>query len=130
MCSPQRKPGVRPRHHYYSGIESDEDLVGNPPSAASNQASSIRGRPMTRGGRRGRSNARSRGVHHQIDLDETPQDSLVSPLCRTRHPAMTEGRSSIANGKERLERLISKNLLKELVQFVRQWGHMCSQRKA
>ena len=46
---------------------------------------------MTRGGRRGRSNAPSRGVHHQTDLDETPHDSSVSPLCRTRHPTMTEG---------------------------------------
>ena len=47
----------RNQHHYYSGTESDEDLVGNPPSVASSWASSIRGRPMTRGGR---SNAPSR----------------------------------------------------------------------
>ena len=28
----------RDRHHYYSGTESDEDLVGNPPSVASSWA--------------------------------------------------------------------------------------------
>ena len=88
------------QHHYYSGTESDEDLVGNPPSVASSRASSIRGRPMTRGGRRGRSNAPSRGVHHQTDLDETPHDSSVSPPHRTRHPAVTEGRPSEANEKK------------------------------
>ena len=32
-------------HHYYLGTGSDEDLVGNPPSVANSQASSIRGRP-------------------------------------------------------------------------------------
>ena len=37
----------RSQHHYYSGTESDEDLVGNPPSAASSWACSRRGRPMT-----------------------------------------------------------------------------------
>ena len=110
------------QHHYYSGTESDEDLVGNPPSVASSQASSIRGRPMTRGGRRGRSNAPSRSAYQQTDLDETPHDSSVSPPHRTRHPAMIEGRPSNANEKERPERLISKTLLKELVQFVRQWS--------
>ena len=30
------------QHHYYSETESDEDLVGNPPSAASSQASSFK----------------------------------------------------------------------------------------
>ena len=67
------------QHHYYSGTESDEDLVGNPPSVTSSLAFSIRGRPMTRGGRRGRSNTPSRGVHDQTDLDETLHDSSVSP---------------------------------------------------
>ena len=88
------------QHHYYSGTESDEDLVGNPPSVVSSQASSIRGRPMTRGGRRGRSTTPSRGAHQQTDLDETPHDSSVSPPCQTRHPATTEGRPSNANEKK------------------------------
>ena len=86
-------------HHYYSGTKSDEDLVGNPPSAASSQASSIRGRQMTQGGRRGISNAPSRGAHHQTDLDDTPHDSFMSPPCRMRQPSMTEGRPSNVNEK-------------------------------
>ena len=32
------------QHHYYSGTESDEDLVGNPPSVTSSWALSIRSR--------------------------------------------------------------------------------------
>ena len=78
MHSPQPRPGIKPDITITQ--VSDEDLVGNPPSAASSRASSIRGRPMTRGGKRGRSNAPLRGVHYQTDLDETPHDSSVSPL--------------------------------------------------
>ena len=55
---------------------------------------------MTRGCKRGRSNAPSRGVHHQTDLDETPHDSSVSPLCRMRHPATTEGRPPNTNERK------------------------------
>ena len=76
---------------------------------------------MTRGGRRGRSNAPSRGVHHQTDLDETPHDSSVSPPHRTRHPTMTEGRPSNAHEKKDQKGQSAKpSLKKELVQFVRQ----------
>ena len=60
------------------------------PSVTSSQASSIRGRPTTQGGRRGRTIAPSRGAHHQTDLDDTPHDSSVSPPCRMRHPCMTD----------------------------------------
>ena len=88
------------QHHYYSATESDEDLVGNPPSVVSSQASSIRGRPMTRGGRRGRNTSPSRGSHQQTDLDETPHDSSVSPPHQIRHHATTEGKPSNANEKK------------------------------
>ena len=104
----------RNRHCYYSGTESDEDLVGNSPSAASSRASSIRGRPMTQGGRRGRSNAPLRGVHHQTDLDDTPHDSSVSPPCRVRHPGTTEGRPPNANDKKDRKGQSAKPSLKNL----------------
>ena len=100
MHSLQLRPGIRPDITITQELQSDEDLVGNPPSVASSRASSIRGRPMTRGGRRGRSNTPSRGAHQQTDLGETPHDSSVSPPCRTRHPATTEGRPSNANEKK------------------------------
>ena len=69
---------------------------------------------MTRGGRRGRSNAPSRGVHHQTDLDETPHDSSVSPPHRTGHPAMTEGWPSNANEKKDWKGRSAKPSLKNL----------------
>ena len=47
---------------------------------------------MSHGGRRGRSNAPSRGAHHQTNLDDTPHDSSVSPTHRMRPPGPTEGR--------------------------------------
>ena len=94
------QPKRRTQHYYCLETESDEDLVGNTPSVASSRASSIRGRPMSCGGRKGRSNAPSRGAHHQTDLDDTPHDSSVSPTCRMRPPGPTEGRSPHANEKK------------------------------
>ena len=101
--------------HYYPGAESDEDLGGNPPSVASSLASSIRGRPMTQRSRRGRSNASLRGAHHQIDLDDTPHDSYMSPSCRMRQPSTSEGRpSKKANEKKDRKGKSAKPSLKNL----------------
>ena len=69
---------------------------------------------MTQGGRRGRSNAPSRGAHHQTNLDDTPHDSSVSPPCRMRQPGMTEGRPSNANGKKDRKGQPAKPSLKNL----------------
>ena len=77
---------------------------------------------MTQRGRRGRSNAPLRGAHHQTNLDDTPHDSYVSPPCRMRHPCMTEGRPSNANENKDRKGQSAKPLLKEFVQFIRQWS--------
>ena len=69
---------------------------------------------MTQGGRRGRSNAPSRGAHHQTNLDDTPHDSSVSPPCRMRHPCMTEGRPSNVNEKKERKGQSAKPSLKNL----------------
>ena len=111
------QPRRRTQHYYCSETESDEDLVGNPPSVTSSRASSIRGRPMSHGGRRGRSNAPSRGTHHQTDLDDTPHDSSVSPTCRMRPPGPTEGRSPHANEKKDKRGRTAKPSLTDLSSF-------------
>ena len=69
---------------------------------------------MTQGGRRGRSNAPSRGTHHQTDLDDTPHNSSVSPPCRMRQPSMTEGRPSKVNEKKDRKGQSAKPSLKNL----------------
>ena len=69
---------------------------------------------MTQGGRRGRSNAPSRGAYHQTDLDDTPHDSSVSPPHRMRHPGMIEGRSSNTNEKKDRKGQSAKPSLKNL----------------
>ena len=69
---------------------------------------------MTQGGRRGRSNAPLRGVHHQTDLEDTPHDSSVSPPCRMRQPGMTEGRPSNVNEKKDRKGQSAKPSLKNL----------------
>ena len=69
---------------------------------------------MTQGGRRGRSNAPSRGTHHQTDLDDTSHDSSMSPLHRMRQPGMTEGRPSNVNEKKDRKGQSAKPSLKNL----------------
>ena len=69
---------------------------------------------MTQGGRRDRSNAPSRGAHHQTNLDDTPHDSSVSPPCRMRQPSMSEGRPSNANEKKDRKGQSAKPSLKNL----------------
>ena len=104
---PTFPPRQRRSHHYdYSDMQSDEDLVGNAPSIMSSRASSARGAPTergratARGGRKGRSSAPSRGPPHHMDLDETPQDSSVSPAWRRGAPTPSNSGPSHANGKK------------------------------
>ena len=59
-----------------------------------------RGRATCRGGRKGRSSTPLRGPPHHADLDETPQDSLVSPAQRTGAPTSNNQGPPHANGKK------------------------------
>ena len=76
---------IHTRRPLWPETDSEEELVGGPQSVTSSHASSTRGRVMTQAGaRRGRGNAPSRGACHQKDLEDTHQDSSVSPPHRRR----------------------------------------------